>query len=337
MTRRYLVIGAGGVGAALAAGLVGAGLPVVLVSRGRTYDAIAAHGLHFTHEGMTRVLDVAVVGSPDELTLRPDDVLLLAVKSQDAPAALAQWARHPVDGGGIAGAVLPIVTLQNGLDAERVALRHFDTVVSGTTLIAAQHLEPGEVTVRNGPKLGQIILGAFPSAELAVGAARLVPEVAADLRRAQWLIHEADDPRRWKAWKTLAASTFPVEVLAGTPEELDRVRERVRDEAREVLAAAGYDFADPAELSYDVAQARPSQSPAAPVGLSTWQSFARGSGSETDYLTGEIVLQARLLGIPAPASTAVRRALAEAAAAGEGPGVRRARDILDGLAAAVPA
>ncbi|MFT4307459.1 MAG: 2-dehydropantoate 2-reductase N-terminal domain-containing protein [Microbacterium sp.] len=336
MSRRYVVIGAGGVGAALAAGLAEAGIPVVLVSRGRTYDAIREHGLRFTHEGRTRVLDVPVEGSPEGVALRPDDVLLLAVKSQDAPAALSEWAQRPV-AGGIAGTALPVVTLQNGLDAERVALRHFDTVVSGTTLIAAQHVVPGEVTVRNGPKLGQIILGAFPTAELAADAAALVPGVADDLRRAQWLIHEAEDPRRWKAWKTLAASTFPVEVLAGTPEELDELRGRVRDEARRVFAAAGYGFADPSELSYDPAQARLPQAQDGPLGLSTWQSFARGSGSETDYLTGEIVLQARLLGIPAPASAAVRRTLAEAAAAGEKPGVRPARDILRALPDAVGA
>ncbi|MFT4233867.1 MAG: 2-dehydropantoate 2-reductase N-terminal domain-containing protein [Microbacterium sp.] len=332
MSRRYVVIGAGGVGAALAAGLTEASIPVVLVSRGRTFDAVAREGLRFTHEGRTRTLDVPIVGSPSDLELRSSDVLVLAVKSQDAAEALAAWARHPVADGGIAATELPVVTLQNGLDAERTALRHFDTVLGGAALIAAQHVVAGEVTVRNGPKLGQIILGPFPSAALAADAASLVPDVAADLRRGGWLVHETNDPRRWKAWKAVTAATFPVEVLSGTPEELDEVRQRIRDEARHVLGAAGYEFADYAEVSYDPTLAQVRKDPSdGPAGLSTWQSFVRGSSSEADFLTGEIVLQARLLGLPSPVSSAVQRALAEAAAAGEKPGVRSARSLLESL------
>lgn len=333
MTRRYIVIGAGGVGAALAAGLAEAAVPVVLVSRGSVYDAIARRGLRFTHEGGTRVLAVPVVGSVEDVVLAAGDVLVLAVKTQDAASALPVWAARPVTGGGIAGDVLPVVTLQNGLEAERVALRHFATVIGGTTLIAAQHTVPGEVAVHSGPKLGQIILGAYPSATLAPHAAVPVPAIAADLRAAQWLIHEADDVRRWKAWKTLVAATFAAEVFAGSPQEHAELRERVRAEAQEVLAAAGYDFADPAELSYDPSGSRPPDAPTGPAGTSTWQSFARGSGSEVDFLGGEIVLQARLLGIPAPVNAAIQRALAEAAALGERPGVRPVASVL----AAVPA
>jgi 2-dehydropantoate 2-reductase len=37
------------------------------------------------------------------------------------------------------------------------------------------------------------------------------------------------------------------------------------------------------------------------AGGSTWQSVTRGAGSvETDYLNGEITLQGRLVGVPAP-------------------------------------
>lgn len=332
--RRYVVVGAGAVGAALAAGLAEAGIPVVLVSRGRTLAAIRERGLRVTHEGATRVLDVPVAGSPEEVALATEDVLVLAVKTQDAATALPQWSRRRVADGRLAGAALPVLTLQNGLEAERVALRHFATVVAGTTLIAAQHVVPGEVTVRNGPRLGQLILGAFPDAERAPLAAALVPSIAADLRAAQWLVHEADEPARWKAWKTVAASTFPVEVFAGTPQQHAALRGRLAEEARTVLSAAGYAFADPAELSYDSAQARLPEAATGPAGLSTWQSFARGSGSEVDHLTGEVVLQARLLGIPAPASTAVQQALAEADARREQPGVRSAAAILARLDAA---
>ncbi|MDQ1130533.1 ketopantoate reductase family protein [Microbacterium sp. SORGH_AS_0888] len=337
MTRRYVVIGAGGVGAALAAGLVEAGVPVLLVSRGRSFEAIAAHGIRFSHEGRTRVLDLPVADSAVDIPLAPDDVLVLAVKTQDVAAAVPGWAARPVGDGALAGETLPIVTLQNGLEAERVALRHFASVVGGTTLVAAQHLVPGEVTVRGGPELGRIILGAFPSAERAPRAAAEVAGIAADLRAARWLIHETGDVSRWKAWKAATAATFAAEVFTGTPEQQEELRDLVRTEARDVLSAAGYDLADPAELGGAPFSPPPSpegpaetsaRSDPAPQGLSTWQSFARGSGSEVDFLSGEIVLQARLLGIPAPVNEAVQRALAEAAASGEGPGVRSVASVL---------
>lgn len=334
MTRRYVVIGAGGVGAALAAGLDEAGIPAVLVSRGATYDAIRARGLRYTHAGRERVLRVDVAGSPDDVRLTPDDVLVLAVKTQDATAALAAWARRPV-GDGLAGDLLPVVTLQNGLEAERVALRHFARVVSGTTLIAARHIEPGAVQVLNAPKAGQIILGPEPSAAASPDTARLVAGIAEHFRAAGWLVHEADEPHRWKAWKLLASATFPVDVLAGDDTERKKLRALLRDEAREVLEAAGYEFAAEAELSYDRSLA--AIDPGAgfvPGQLSTWQSFARGAGSEADHLTGEVVLQARLQGRDAPVSRAVQSALAAAEAAGEGPGIRRTADVLDAADAA---
>ena len=88
MTRRYVVIGAGAVGAALAAGLQDAGIPVVLVSRGATYEAIRTRGLRLRHRGETRPLTVPVAGAPDQVELGGDDILVLATKTQGAAAAV---------------------------------------------------------------------------------------------------------------------------------------------------------------------------------------------------------------------------------------------------------
>ena len=43
--------------------------------------------------------------------------------------------------------------------------------------------------------------------------------------------------------------------------------------------------------------------------LSTWQSFARGTTSEVDYLSGEVAVIARRHGIDAPLNAAVAREL----------------------------
>lgn len=44
-----------------------------------------------------------------------------------------------------------------------------------------------------------------------------------------------------------------------------------------------------------------------PGHLPTWQSLARGTTSEVDYLSGEMVLLARLYGLEAPLNAAVAR------------------------------
>lgn len=326
MTNRYIVIGAGAVGIALAAGLAEVGTDVILVSRGSTYDAIRDNGISFSHAGRDKQLDVDVVADPGAVALRRGDVLVFATKTQDVAAALAAWARQPV-AEVTAGQALIAVTTQNGLEAERAALRHFARVLSGTTLIAARHVVPGVVQVRNGPAIGQLILGPEASPELTADDAG---EIAVDLRRAGWLVHETDEPRRWKAWKALQSVAFPVDVLSGTDEERTRLRELLRAEARSVLEQEGYEFAEPdIELSYDRARAAVShENGFVPGQLSTWQSFARGSGSEVDYLGGEIVLRARLAGTDAPANRVLQSVLAAAEAAGERPGERRIADVL---------
>ena len=340
---RYIIIGSGGVGAALALGLRQAGREATIVSRGTTLETIRAHGLRIRHQGVDHIVDAPLIGAPEEIELRVDDVLLLAVKSQDAEAAIRAWASRPVaiDADGTtapASEVLPIVTLQNGLDAPRVATRYFAHVIGGVALIAASHLSSGVIEVRNGPKLGQIILGAYPSAAHDAEVAERVPSIANDLRVADWLIQETEDPRRWLAWKLSVSVTFPAEVFAGSPAERQELQALLTAEARTVLDAAGSSIADPgSEITYDRDLARVEIPAYAPIqGLSTWQSFTRGSGSEVDYLNGEIALLAREVGVAAPLNTAVQRELSAAAAAGEGPGVRPIRQVSERATREVP-
>lgn len=327
--RRYVVVGAGGVGAALAAGLADAGTEVVLVSRGATLEAVRRRGLRFTHAGRTRTLAVPVAGGPDEVGLRDGDVIVLATKSQDAAAALPVWAWAPRTDGGV-GADLPVVVLQNGLEAERLALRYFPTVVGGVALIAARHLVPGEVDVANAPRIGQAVVGAYPSATAPPAARAVAAHLASDLDRAQWLSQAVPDVERWLAWKVLANVTFAVGVLDGAEGERDELRLALAAEARTVLTAAGHTFAEPAaELTYDrgLAGIAP-DSGYGPGQQSTWQSFARGAGSEVDFLNGEVALLGRQVGVPAPLNSAVQAVLGRSAARGEGPCVHTVAEVV---------
>ncbi|MDQ1104942.1 ketopantoate reductase family protein [Nocardioides zeae] len=326
--RRYVVIGAGGVGAALAAGLTDAGLDVVLVSRGATLGVVRERGLRFTHAGRTRVLDVPVAGGPDEVGLRAGDVLVLATKSQDAAATLPRWAWAARTDGGV-GADLPLVLLQNGLETERVALRCFPTVVGGVALIAARHVVTGEVDVANAPRLGEVVLGAYPSATAPPAARAVAEQVATDLDRAGWLAQPVTDIERWLAWKLVASVTFAVGVLSGDDDERARLRTDLAAEARAVLAAAGRDLADAArELTHDRTLAAVAPSAAHGSGQqSPWQAFARGAGSEVDFLNGEVALLGRLHGVPTPLNHALQTVLGRSAAQGEGPGVHSVGDV----------
>ncbi|WP_462188710.1 ketopantoate reductase family protein, partial [Frankia sp. CcWB2] len=146
MSRRYIVIGAGAVGATVAVELRLAGIDVVVVARGANLAALRAGGLRYIRPPATpggepdeRRIPLDVVGGPDEVDLRGDDVLVLATKSQDSEALLAQWAWRPVDADAdgtrrTAAEALPVVLLQNGIENARTALRRFATVIDAVVL-----------------------------------------------------------------------------------------------------------------------------------------------------------------------------------------------------------
>ncbi len=318
---RYVVIGAGAVGATLAVELQAAGRAVVLVARGAQLARLRAAGLRFVTPDRTRVVELPVVGGPDELELRADDVLVLATKAQDAEAALAAWAWRPVerlDGTtGAAATTLPVLTLQNGLDTERVALRRFATVLGAAIWSPAVFVTPGEVVLPTGPVAGVLWLGRYPA-----GTDPRTAEIADDLRAARHLVEVVPDVRRWKAAKLLPILTNALDALYRPSPLRDRAAALLREEALAVYAAAGEDPADVgAESALDLAAFRTLPVPGrGGTGRSTWQSLARGASPESDFLNGEIVLLGRLHGVATPRNAAalarVHRAVADAVAPG---------------------
>ena len=72
-------------------------------------------------------------------------------------------------------------------------------------------------------------------------------------------------------------------------------------------------------------------------GGSTWQSLARHAGAvETDFLNGEIVLEARLLGMPAPVNELLQALTAQMAREGRPPGWLAPTEVLARLDAKAP-
>jgi thiosulfate/3-mercaptopyruvate sulfurtransferase len=302
---RYVIIGAGAIGVTLAAELHRSGHPVALIARGAQLQAARADGITYARPHGLSVVDATVYGGPDELQLTGEDVLVLATKTQDAAAALALWSEQPVSLTGghrtTAGAALPLLTTQNGLETERLALRYFETVYAGMLVLAATYVEPGVVVAPSAPSVGIAWIGAFPD--------RPEPRlqaIARDLRRANLETLVVDDISRVKNAKLAISATFVLDALYEPGELRDRAAALVSAETKEILEGAG----GLADLSDDLAQLLPRIQHQEVAGYegrggsSTWQSLTRSGSLETDYINGEVVLQARLQGRAAPVNRA---------------------------------
>jgi thiosulfate/3-mercaptopyruvate sulfurtransferase len=313
---RFVVIGAGAVGATVAAELHQAGIETLLIARGAQLTALRSDGLRYVRPDGEHRLRLPVAAGPDEVTLTPGDVLILATKTPDTAAAVASWAWQPVkraDGvTGTAASELPLVTLQNGLDNERTALRSFARVIGGVVWVPATFVEPGVVVNHADPIPAVLWLGRYPH-----GPDTLTGPIADELRRARFAVHVVTDIAAHKAAKLLGNLANGLDALYRPSDLRDAALATLREEAGAVYAAAGIVPAEPPRpagftLAEIPGHARP--------GSSTWQSLARSATPETDYLNGEIVLLGRLHGVPAPANAAIQGRIHRAVAEGTPPG-----------------
>ncbi|HBF28847.1 2-dehydropantoate 2-reductase N-terminal domain-containing protein [Rhizobium sp.] len=319
---RYIIIGAGAVGASLAAQFHTHGISYALVGRGQQIAHIATHGLTYRRPKQSRTLRLNTFDTDSPPALKPDDVLLLTVKAQDVGAATQFWAWRDVEGGGIA-ADLPLVTFQNGLAAEDIALRRFSRVYAASILIPARFTVTGEVLVAGEPEVGVVSLGRYPE-----GLDQTAHSIVRDLSEADYLVDARADIRRWKAAKLEHNVTNVTELFAGTPDAVSKAAKALAAEAGQVLRAAGYDPASHSERQVDISGWRIAQDSGIERGQqSTWQSFTRGTSSEVDYLNGEIVRLARLHGRDAPLNVAFQQAAAKLERDGGKPGTRKIDDI----------
>lgn len=311
---RLVIHGAGGIGGVLAARLFQSGHDVVAIARGAHLDAWRANGLRLQTGDEEVVLDVPVAGSPAEAGVTADDVVLLTMKSQDTVAALADLP----DG-------VPVVCAQNGVANEREALRRFERVYGICVMCPTQFLEPGVVQANSTPVTGLLDVGRYPS-----GVDDVASSVAAALSASTYESVARDDIMRWKHAKLLMNLGNAVQALCGHGGTKELVY-RLRAEGVAVFEAAGIPYASDEEDRARRADKMTIKPVAGDVrgGGSTWQSFARGTGSiETDHLNGEIVLLGRLHGVPTPANALVQRLANEAAAERRPPGSTTAAEIL---------
>jgi 2-dehydropantoate 2-reductase len=295
---RYIIIGAGAVGGTMGGRLFERGHEVVLVARGDHGQALRDRGLRLEMPDRTLRLPIPVVAGPDALTAREDDVLVLAVKTQDTPTALASWESY--------GERPAVVCAQNGVENERLALRRFRDVHAMCVWLPSSYLEPGVVQAPCAPFTGMLHLGRYPS-----GSDGKTRRIAADLADSGFVAPVTDEVMAWKYAKLLANLGNGIEAVWGPIEGPARdLGRRAVAEGQAVLDAAGIAYIGEEER----ARTRAGKLDVRPVGdsllggSSSWQSLVRGTGSiESDYLNGEIVLLGRQAGVPTPVNEAIAR------------------------------
>lgn len=320
---RYVIFGAGAIGGAIGGRLHDAGHDVVLVARGRHYEALAAKGLELRSPAGTVVVDVPVVDDVRAADLGPDDVVLLTVKSNDTVAALeAVAASTPGD--------VPIVCAQNGVANERAALRRFPDVYALCVMLPAVHLEPGIVSAYGAPLTGILDVGRFPG-----GIDAVAERVAADLDGSGFSSRAVSNPMRLKYQKLLMNLANAFQAVCGNDPAWGDLYARARAEAIACYEAAGIECASDDE---DRAR-RDGRMRAEPIdgqphsGGSSWQSLARATGAvEADYLNGEIAVLGRLHGVPTPVNAMIQRVANRVARERRPPGSVPAAELAAALA-----
>lgn len=320
---RFVIIGAGAIGGPVGACLSASGHEVVLVARGAHYDAINAKGLQFATPGGLEVARVDVVEHPSSVGFRDGDVVLLAVKSQDTQAALDTLATSaPVD--------VPLICLQNGVENERVALRHFSNVYGALVIAPGTYLSPGAVSIAAAPVFGIIDVGRYPT-----GLDEVASEFATALNASRFSSVASPAIMRWKYAKLLDNLSNANQVVLGLDGGGSQLGALARAEGLACFSAAGIEVATTDETDERrrvLVRERPIGGEAR-SGSSTWQSLARGTGSlETDYLNGEIVLLGRLYGIPTPVNLLLQELSADVIAGRLEPGSVSEDELLERVA-----
>jgi 2-dehydropantoate 2-reductase len=327
---RYVIIGAGAIGGTVGAMLARAGIPTVLVARGRHAEVLASAGITLrTPDGTFRTA-VTAASRPEQVQLTLRDVLVFATKTQQLDAALQEWVDQPVFGPngqhdlvGTAGEQLPAMTALNGVAAEEKALRYFRRVFGVCVWLPAVHLEPGEVIVRSWPVAGQFHIARWPASISTQADADLLKRLVETWSPGGILVSTPDDVVPWKYNKLLSNLGNAVGALCDEAADTREVVAALRREGESVLRHAGIEF-----VSFETSTAARADGPTLrPVpgwnggpSNSTWQSLSRETGNvETDFLNGEIVRLAHQHGITAPLNAASARAARAAVRNGVGP------------------
>ncbi|TPE52667.1 ketopantoate reductase family protein [Amaricoccus solimangrovi] len=321
---RVIVYGVGAIGGTVAAALALSGQEVVGVARGSQLAAIRAGGLSLLTPDRRLHARFDCLADPGEIDLRPDDAVLLTMKTQDTVAALERLRAVGLRG-------QPVFCVQNGVANERFALRRFANVHAVTVMMPASFTKPGEVAAFASPRHGIFEIGRYPE-----GCDADDEALAAALERANIATFVTPRVMESKYGKLIVNLSNAVEAAVGPGARETRYPALLRAEAEAVLETAGIAWrdvgaGDPRREALMRWQPIPGVER---IGGSSVQSLVRGTGSiETDYLNGEIALLGRLFGVPTPVNAAFVEIGARMVRDGRAPGTLGEAEVAAALAA----
>lgn len=331
---RVVIVGAGAVGSFLGWAVAAGGGRTTLVRRGFAGDGESLDRLTTIRpDGTMSEVEVAITGSPATIATEPPDLVILAVKQYDLPAALESLARWPA---------VAVLTAENGVGAEEaaVAARPGAPVLAASVTASVERAADGSV--------GWLRTGGIGLAVVEPGSAgtdpsrRLVRALARALRAAGLPVRVLDDAAAMK-WSKLVANLVanatsalldldPAEVYADPAlfaVERDQLREalavmRALDlepvdlpgaPVRRLATATGLPAAiGRPVLARVVGSARGGKEP------SLRQALRAGGPTEVGWLNGAVARAGAAAGVPVP----VNAALAEIVAAASSDATRRA-------------
>jgi 2-dehydropantoate 2-reductase len=306
---RFIVFGAGAIGGVIGARLQQNGRDVVLIARGAHLDAIQRSGLRIQDPDREATLRIDAVAHPADARIDRDDIVILAVKSQQTRAALQ-------DLRGAAPPEVAVACAQNGVANEPLALRWFANVYGICVMCPTGHFEPGVVRAYAAPTTGMLDAGRYPE-----GSDEIAERLTLALREAGFDAQPKADIMRWKYAKLLDNLGNAMEALCGPSSRGGPIAARAREEGVACLRAAGIPFAEARDrVRGEAVRPRAIAGETRPGG-STWQSLSRGAGSvETDHLNGEIVRLGRSCGIATPVNELLQQMANEWASKRRPPG-----------------
>ena len=281
---KIYVLGAGSIGSLLGGLLTRAGNDVTLIGREEQVKAVNENGLEVFGAEEFTVYPRASLYAPDE----PPELLILATKSYSTKAALEC-------AGSCIGPNTWVLSIQNGLGNEELALRRTEKVMGGITTNGAMLVEWGRVKWTGK---GITVVGKYPT-----GKNEFVDEVARVFSEAGIETRVSENIIGWKWAKAIVNSVINglgtvLGVKNGFLMEDPHLEGISVDIAREgclVAQQLGIEFeVHPLELLWDtIERTRDNYN-------STLQDIMRGKRTEVDYINGKIVEYAKSVGLEAP-------------------------------------
>jgi len=309
---RYIIFGAGAIGAAVGGLLMDAGARVEFIARPLYAEALK-RGITISQEGKETFFKTdAVVTAANQLQYGEGDVVIFAMKSQVMEEAVTELAA-------VCDRKVPVICLQNGIRNEEIAARRFDNVYAALVFLSAVQLDPQRITM---PRGRSIVIGLYPNSvdELSQG-------MCEDLTGAGFEALASSYTMAMKWGKLVANLNNATHTITGfwlergvADPEMRKLVVAVRDEGLRVLAAAGIAVEPPAgepspiriidwtnklrESHKDSPEAL-AKALSLPEALRTYASMYQDlylgrQSNEAAYLNGEIVELGRQLGMATP-------------------------------------